>query len=160
AAAEVRPNGLAFSLGTHRLGLWTDRPLAPTDDGAAATFRLEAGEEAWAVLALDEGPSRWSARAAVDALDDTRDAWRECDERRVYPAPRGERVRRAATAVCLLAYAPTGALVAAPTTSLPERIGGDRNYDYRFAWVRDASLSLAILSLLGDTAAARRYMDW
>jgi GH15 family glucan-1,4-alpha-glucosidase len=159
-APEDRPNGLTFSLGAHRLGLWTDRPLAATDDGATATFRLAAGEEAWAVLAHDEDPSRWNARAAAGALDDTRDAWRDWDRRLVYTGPRGERVRRAAMTVRLLAYAPTGALVAAPTTSLPERIGGDRNYDYRFAWVRDASLSLAILSLLGDTAAARRYMDW
>ncbi|MBW3633951.1 MAG: glycoside hydrolase family 15 protein, partial [Chloroflexi bacterium] len=77
-----------------------------------------------------------------------------------YTGPRGHRMRRTAQTVHLLSYAPTGSLVAAPTTSLPERIGGDRNYDYRFAWVRDASLSLAILSLLGDRETARRYMDW
>jgi len=67
---------------------------------------------------------------------------------------------RSGPAVRLLGYAPTGALVAAPITSLPERVGCDRNYDYRLAWVRDASLSLAILSLLGNTTAAQGYMDW
>lgn len=67
---------------------------------------------------------------------------------------------RTGPAVRLLGYAPTGALVAAPITSLPERVACDRNYDYRLAWVRDASLSLAILSLLGNTTAAQGYMDW
>ena len=62
--------------------------------------------------------------------------------------------------VHLLGYAPAGSMVAAPTTSLREHIGGDRNYDYRFAWVRDASLSMAVLALLGDTRDASTYMEW
>jgi GH15 family glucan-1,4-alpha-glucosidase len=70
------------------------------------------------------------------------------------------RLRRSAMTVHLLTHAEYGCPVAALTTSLPERIGGDRNYDYRFAWVRDASLSLAFLARLGKTEEVERYLDW
>ncbi|WP_447987135.1 glycoside hydrolase family 15 protein [Nitrospira sp. Nam74] len=60
----------------------------------------------------------------------------------------------------LSTFAPTGSVVAAPTTSLPECIGGDLNYDYRFAWIRDASLAMAMMALLGDTRSAAYFMGW
>ncbi|MGA7260205.1 MAG: glycoside hydrolase family 15 protein, partial [Stellaceae bacterium] len=65
-----------------------------------------------------------------------------------------------ALAIELLSFAPTGALAAAATSSLPERIGGDRNYDYRYAWIRDASMAIATLSVLGDVESAERYLSW
>ncbi len=159
-APTATADGLTISAGEHTLSLWTSSPMSIDGFGARASFSLSEDQEFWAGFTLDEHPSQWSGHAAEDALAATRASWKAWNDRFSYTGPRGTRVRKAATMVRLLAYAPTGALVAAPTTSLPERIGGDRNYDYRLAWVRDASLSLAILSLLGDTAAATAYMDW
>jgi GH15 family glucan-1,4-alpha-glucosidase len=73
---------------------------------------------------------------------------------------RSKQVRRSAILVHQLAYAPTGAHVAAVTTSLPERIGGAWNADYRLCWIRDTSLSLAVLTSLGHTEGAEKYMEW
>jgi GH15 family glucan-1,4-alpha-glucosidase len=87
---------------------------------------------------------------AAAALAETVADWQEWSGRLTYTGPRRDRVLRTAMTFRLLSHAPSGALVAAPTASLPERIGGDRNYDYRFAWVRDTSLALAILAMLGD----------
>src|SRR5581483_11172890 len=66
----------------------------------------------------------------------------------------------AALLVHLLTFAPTGAVVASPSASLPERIGGQRNYDYRYTWIRDASLSVDLHSCLGLMADAKRFLDW
>lgn len=154
------PGGVTFEAGELRLGLWMSRPPLADDDCAWSTFRLKGGDEVWAVLSLGEPPDAWSERRARMALAESTRYWETWNRKLTYTGPRGDRVRRTAQTVHLLSYAPTGSLVAAPTTSLPERVGGDRNYDYRFAWVRDASLSLAILSLLGDWHTARRYMDW
>lgn len=109
---------------------------------------------------LGEIDIRWTDETVMAVLDDTTAYWHRWRRNIIYAGPRADRVERSAIIVHLLSHAPTGSLVAAPTSSLPERIGGDRNYDYRYAWVRDASLSLAIVALLGDRHAAQRYMDW
>ncbi|MGE3796281.1 MAG: glycoside hydrolase family 15 protein [Thermomicrobiales bacterium] len=153
-------DGHVFTIAEHTLGLWTSVPLEADESGCATTIRLKRGDQFTAVISLDETPTVWSESAVRRLVKETRNTWKAWNQKIIYTGPRSERVRQSATTVRLLSYAPTGALVAAPTTSLPERIGGDRNYDYRLAWVRDASLSLAILSLLGDTSAAQRYMDW
>ncbi|HZU76331.1 MAG TPA: glycoside hydrolase family 15 protein, partial [Dehalococcoidia bacterium] len=125
-----------------------------------AELSLRHGDEAWAVLAWDESPAGWSAEAAREALAATARYWLGWQRRLSYAGPRSKRIEHSALIIHLLGYAPTGALVAAPTTSLPERIGGEHNYDYRYTWVRDASLSVAGLSLLGDKETATRYLDW
>lgn len=117
-----------------------DRTLLPRD---GAPTRL------WAVLSIDE-PHIANEREAEAAMRVADAHWRRV-ARVAYTGPRRDQVRRAALLICALTYEPTGAVVAAPTTSIPERIGGDWNADYRLSWIRDASLSLAVLALLGQT---------
>ncbi len=114
------------------------------------------------MLALGMSPHKWNpqeAQEAQEAQDETSTYWRDWLQGLTYFGPRGEQVRRSALTVHLLGYTPTGSLVAAPTTSLPERIRGDRNYDYRYAWVRDASLSLAILAMAGQPDKAEQVLS-
>lgn len=164
AAVEQTAGGPIFELGSStrplRLGLWASFPLMLGVEQASASFTLRAGETAWAVLAADELPADWTVARAQYTFDQALRYWQRWQRTLIYSGPRAQCVRRSALLVHLLSYAPTGSLVAAPTTSLPERIGGERNYDYRYAWVRDASMSLAIVSLLGDTRSGQRYMDW
>lgn len=164
ASTERTPHGLSFTLGQPAprlaLGLWTSFPLSVATDRASAELRLQPGETHWAVLACDESPDEWTAARAQYSFDQALRYWHDWQHTLIYTGPRDRQVRRSALLVHLLSYAPSGSLVAAPTTSLPERIGGERNYDYRYAWVRDASMSLAVVSLLGDTRAGERYMDW
>lgn len=164
ATVELTSSGPIFVLGDPaprlRLGLWASFPLTIGADQASASFTLRSGETAWTVLACDESPTDWTVARAQYSFDQALSYWRAWQRTLIYTGPRAHCVRRSALLVHLLSYAPTGSLVAAPTTSLPERIGGERNYDYRYAWVRDASMSLAIVSLLGDTRSGQRYMDW
>ena len=133
-------------------------PATVTTD-APIVFDLEPGEEAWAVLAHGDGES-WSIDRARAALENEAAVWRAWASRLTNVALRRERAVRSLITLRLLGHAPTGALVASPTTSLPERIGGDWNADYRFAWVRDASLSMEALAGHGDPESAERYFRW
>jgi GH15 family glucan-1,4-alpha-glucosidase len=161
-AAQTRAAGpgVALVLGDLRLGLWLSKPLFADANALNGMFDLAAGDEVWAMLGLDEDAALWNPERAGEALAATLSYWREWTAGLDCAGARRDRILRSAVTVHLLAFAPSGALVAAPTASLPERIGGPRNYDYRFAWVRDASLSVELLSLLGSTAEARHYLEW
>lgn len=93
-------------------------------------------------------------------LEATEDFWRGWLSRSKYRGRWREMVNRSALLLKLLTYAPTGAIVAAPTCSLPESIGGERNWDYRYTWIRDASFTLYGLMRLGFTQEADKFMDW
>lgn len=153
-------SGFTLRMEDLTLELWATCLLQTDDLGVHATVNLEEGQQLWTVLTLGKAEEPWSVSRLEHLLDNTVRYWRTWLDGLTYTGPRGDRVRRSALTIHLLSYAPTGSVVAAPTTSLPERLGGDRNYDYRYAWVRDASLSLAVLALLGDTRAAKDYMDW
>lgn len=161
AAPTLSPveGGCELRVAGRALSLWASR-TEPIENPTHATFRLAAGEEFWAILGTGKLPETWSVKAAEEALEGAIRYWREWTGRYNYQGPRRQSVVRAALATELLSFAPTGALAAAATSSLPERIGGDRNYDYRYAWMRDASMAMATLSVLGDVGSAERYLSW
>ncbi|MGH2384681.1 MAG: glycoside hydrolase family 15 protein, partial [Candidatus Limnocylindria bacterium] len=129
----------------------------PEGDRLRGTFRLAAGETASWVLAA--GPH--DGRAAEAALEDTREGWRSwASAHDLLPGPHGQAMRRSAMVLQALTYAPNGVVVAAPTTSLPERIGDEWNWDYRFAWLRDLSFVVRALWVAACPDEPARYFDW
>ncbi|MGH3376223.1 MAG: glycoside hydrolase family 15 protein, partial [Actinoallomurus sp.] len=121
-------------------------------DGATATarFRLAAGQDA--VFALGHGQMAgsplvpWSADEIAARLEDTASGWRSWSAlHQNYEGPWRELVRHSGRVLQALTFAPTGAIAAAPTTSLPETVGGERNWDYRYTWVRDSCLTMGAL---------------
>ncbi|WP_335622079.1 glycoside hydrolase family 15 protein [Bradyrhizobium icense] len=97
---------------------------------------------------------------AADALDATESNWTDWVSRCALQGPWREQVVRSLITIKALTFRPTGGLVAAPTTSLPERIGGDRNWDYRFCWLRDASFTLQAFLRGGYRSEAAAWRDW
>ncbi|WP_433168922.1 glycoside hydrolase family 15 protein [Kribbella sp. CA-247076] len=126
-----------------------------------ADFGISAGEQAWFVL--NWHPSHEPAPAptdAIGALEPTETYWTEWIARSTDPDGFEQEVTRSLLTLKALTYSPTGGLVAAPTTSLPEALGGPRNWDYRFCWLRDATMTLTALLRSGFTEEAQAWRDW
>jgi GH15 family glucan-1,4-alpha-glucosidase len=151
---------VSLRTGNHEIELWVSRRIRVGTAAVEGLFDLTEGEEVWCVLAVNHRAAEWDERRATAALTECDRYWRRWTDKLTYEGPRYKQVRRSAILVHQLAYAPTGAHVAAVTTSLPERIGGDWNADYRLCWIRDTSLSLAALTKLGHTEGAEKYMEW
>jgi GH15 family glucan-1,4-alpha-glucosidase len=134
-------------------------------DGAVrGQLRIVQGSQYWLVLTYAEDPDRAEEAVAPvgceDQLTRTLEYWQSWAEDCTYRGPYREAVVRSALTLKLLTYEPTGAVVAAPTTSLPEDIGGARNRDYRFSWLRDSSLILYALMTIGYGNEASDFMHW
>ncbi|MFE0653354.1 glycoside hydrolase family 15 protein [Streptomyces sp. NPDC059534] len=126
-----------------------------------SSFTVTAGEKVAFVLTWH--PSHEPRPALVDpheALEQTLADWREWTARCTYEGPHREAVVRSLITLKALTYAPTGGIVAAPTTSLPEELGGVRNWDYRACWLRDSSLTLGALLAAGYVEEAAAWRDW
>jgi GH15 family glucan-1,4-alpha-glucosidase len=126
-----------------------------------AEFAVSAGERIPFVLTWF--PSHYRLPERIDperALAETDAYWTEWASRCRYAGPHAAQVRRSLVTLKALTYAPTGGIVASPTTSLPESIGGVRNWDYRFCWLRDATFTLQSLLRAGYTAEAVDWRDW
>ncbi|GAB7180255.1 glucoamylase (glucan-1,4-alpha-glucosidase) GH15 family [Kitasatospora sp. Ki12] len=126
-----------------------------------ADFTVTAGERI--AFALTWQASHLEAPKAPDAeamLDATADFWHEWAEQCTYQGPYREAVIRSLITLKGLTYAPTGGIVAAPTTSLPEDIGGERNWDYRYTWLRDAAITLSSLLRTGYRDEAKAWREW
>jgi GH15 family glucan-1,4-alpha-glucosidase len=126
--------------------------------------KLGSGDEAWLALTWclphELEPVRLSPEQIESEFDETCRFWRDWSDRCEYRGPYEEQVTRSALVLKALTNAPTGAIVAAATTSLPEEVGGERNWDYRFSWLRDSSLTLNALFALGYRDEAHAYMAW
>jgi GH15 family glucan-1,4-alpha-glucosidase len=126
-----------------------------------AEFGVSAGERESFVL--NYRPSHLDTQPAIDAeraLADTEGEWREWSDRCTYRGRWPDPVVRSLITLKALTYKPTGGLIAAPTTSLPERLGGIRNWDYRYCWLRDATFTLNALLLAGYTEDAAAWREW
>jgi GH15 family glucan-1,4-alpha-glucosidase len=126
-------------------------------------FVLTEGETATFMLAqVTEGtqPRACPSEESAHLFAETVDYWRKWLSQSRYRGRWRETVHRSALALKLMTYAPTGALIAAPTTSLPEQLGGERNWDYRYTWIRDAAFSVYALLRLGFTEEAQAFVGW
>lgn len=146
----------------HRLRLTASIPLAATADEVVAEVRLEDGEHAAFMLqyAPDDRRQTWSVRHAARLMRRTIVHWRRWIARADYRGPWRAAVRRSALALALLHSRRTGAVIAAPTFGLPEHIGGDRNWDFRFSWIRDASFVSFALTRLGLRLPGTSFAAW
>lgn len=152
---------LAIGAKGERLALSVSRPLTfhPLPGGGVrATVSLKAGMTLWCVLSWNgDGVDPVESHRPWEHLRLTRRKWREWSTQLAYDGPGRHHVLRAALVLKLLIYAPTGAVVAAPTTSFPEWIGGPRNWDYRFSWARDSAMAIRAANLIGYRAEARDF---
>ena len=155
-------NGILFAVaGPDALYLHT--PVSTHGEGltTVADFVVSAGDRI--PFALTWSPSNVPFSAPADAeraLADTEEYWKEWSNRCAYQGPYREQVVRSLITLKALTYAPTGGIVAAPTTSLPEALGGVRNWDYRYCWLRDATFTLYSLMAAGYRDEARAWRDW
>jgi GH15 family glucan-1,4-alpha-glucosidase len=159
----VAGEGALFRSPELSLALSAPTPLDSSGTGVTALFTLSAGESATFVLepAPDGSlPRALSEGEAQAEFEQTVQYWLDWIARSTYTGRWRETVNRSALALKLLTYAPTGAIVAAATTSLPEQLGGSRNWDYRYTWIRDSAFTLYALMRLGFTDEAAAFSNF
>lgn len=163
---SLTENGASFESATTRFELVTQVPLSLAADrlGVESVVALRQGERAhFAFRLLDQkhaGGLVLTDEMEQRLFENTVEFWHRWIAQSTYTGRWREMVSRSALALKLLTFDPTGALVAAPTTSLPEAIPGPRNWDYRYTWIRDSSFSLYALLRLGFTHEAMAFTDW
>jgi GH15 family glucan-1,4-alpha-glucosidase len=138
-------------------------PVEIRGENLSTVADFEVGEGETVPFVLTYGPSHLPLPAPINpaqALQDTEDFWTDWCSHCNYEGERRELVMRSLITLKALTYAPTGGIVAAPTTSLPEKLGGSRNWDYRFCWLRDATFTLLALMNSGYTEEALAWHNW
>jgi alpha,alpha-trehalase len=167
----VRPlfrqeDGGARTFGATRIAVRSGVPAQIEDATMRASFTVREGDRAgfsvgWAPVETREAPEPTPADEVIARIEDTEEAWRSWEaEHDIYEGPNRDLVRLSSRVLKGLTYRPTGAIVAAPTTSLPETVGGERNWDYRFAWIRDSSLTLEALYIGACSDEADEFVSF
>jgi alpha,alpha-trehalase len=159
ATTERRGGGMRLRCASRPdldLRLWSTVPL----EGLRTLLDLEAGEGLSLILGWGSGQHRYRPTSPDELLRATLEVWRRWIRSFVYEGPQEPLVRRSAITLKLLDYVPTGAIVAAPTSSLPEEFGGVRNWDYRYAWIRDTAFSVYALRRIGLGREAASFLGW
>lgn len=162
--AQAIPGGVCFLSPSFSFSLASETPLAVEGDAASALFELEEGQSA--VFTMAEGACDTCTETAYDSetgdqlFQETAEYWRHWIGGCTYTGRWREMVHRSALALKLMTFEPTGAIVASPTCSLPEHIGGTRNWDYRYTWLRDAAFTVYAFMRIGFTREAGRFMGW
>ena len=164
-ALAIRPGGAVARADKEMLILDCPAELeSGANDVLRGRLRVAAGDRVWVTLSYQSGTARVDPAprgpAADAVLVETLAYWRRWSSGCTYEGPYHDLVRRSALTLKLLTFAPTGALVAAPTTSLPEEIGGARNWDYRYTWLRDSSLILSAFEGIGYHREATDFFGW
>ncbi|MFG2095012.1 glycoside hydrolase family 15 protein [Streptomyces sp. NPDC048612] len=163
---ETQPHGVRFTSEALDLSLQANVTLRPEGPDAIGEFDLTEGRSALFVLEstklseADPSVDLVDTRAAEELFHSTVRFWRQWLSQSTYAGRWREMVHRSALTLKLLTHEPTGAMVAAPTLGLPEQLGGERNWDYRYVWIRDASFSLHALLRLGFTREAQAFISW
>src|ERR687898_730598 len=161
---EVSEKGAYFRSAQLDLGLATQVPLKQRDNGVFAEFALREEQSAVFVLRQIDSGATWSVAFSrseeAELFMQTVEYWRHWLSKCTYTGRWREMVHRSALALKLLTYEPTGAIVAAPTCSLPEGIGGERNWDYRYTWIRDSAFTIYAFLRLGFRKEAERFMHF
>ena len=152
--------GAVFESPAGRCVLRTDVALKIEESGVAATFTLEEGQSVDIELEWNGEVRPLAPGETEELFTRTSDFWQGWVSQSRYRGRWREMVQRSALVLKLLVYHPTGALVAAPTTSLPEQLGGGRNWDYRYSWLRDAAFTVYALMTLGFLEEAASFMEW
>ena len=161
---EFHADGVAFL--TDRVGLQLSSAcsLDQQGSGVVGAFVLTEGHtETFTITVLDgagPAPPRPTEAYSDHLFEETVSYWRNWLSQCTYTGRWREMVERSALVLKLLTYEPTGAIIAAPTCSLPEDLGGERNWDYRYTWIRDAAFTLYGLLRIGFTDEASRFMHW
>jgi GH15 family glucan-1,4-alpha-glucosidase len=159
-------DGGARTFGAGRVAVRSAVPIDVEDSTIRATFTVAEGDRLgfslrWAPAESREAPAPTPAERVRDRIEDTVEAWRSWEaDHDIYDGPRKELVRLSSRVLKGLTYRPTGAIVAAPTTSLPETVGGERNWDYRFSWIRDSSLTIEALYIGACSDEAEEFVSF
>jgi GH15 family glucan-1,4-alpha-glucosidase len=152
--------------GPNRIGVRAGVPVEIEDVTMRAAFTVPAGERVgfslrWIPTEAHEPPPATEPDAVAERIQDTVEGWRSWEaDHDIYDGPHRELVRLSSRVLKGLTYRPTGAIVAAPTTSLPESVGGERNWDYRYSWIRDASLTLQALYIGSCSDEAGEFVSF
>ena len=154
-------SGISAIAGPDMIRLHADVPLQNENMKTQAEFTVSEGQKVSFDLTWYPSHEREPAPVNIEAaIEETENWWGEWSDRCTYEGKWRDAVRRSLVTLKGLTFLPTGGIVAAPTTSLPEQLGGVRNWDYRFCWVRDATLTLQALLNAGYLDEAREWREW